>query len=228
MGLGTALHLVSKGYRVKGYDLNPESGAKFVKSGGDTCTSPVAAAKDVDDLIIMVVNDEQVRQVLFDADRGVLKSMKIGATIYICSTVPPAFMLELQDQFTKLERNDVILVDAPVSGGATRAANGCLTILASGPVSMSKQILEELSERLYIIDGGIGQASKVKAVNQLLAGVHVVAATEAIGLAAKAGLDTREVYEIIINAAGNSWIFENRVRYSRNYKGSFPLPGRGG
>jgi 3-hydroxyisobutyrate dehydrogenase-like beta-hydroxyacid dehydrogenase len=68
-----------------------------------------------------------------------------------------------------------------------------------------------MSEKLFIISGGIGAASNVKMVNQLLAGVHIAAASEAIGLAVRMGLNTRRVYDIIVNAAGNSWMFENRV-----------------
>ena len=101
-----------------------------------------------------------------------------------------------------------------MSGGTVRAANGSLTILASGTDSALKaadSILRCMSENLYIIPGGIGAASNVKMINQLLAGVHIASAAEAMGLAAKAGLNTREVYDIIVNAAGNSWMFENRV-----------------
>jgi 3-hydroxyisobutyrate dehydrogenase-like beta-hydroxyacid dehydrogenase len=68
-----------------------------------------------------------------------------------------------------------------------------------------------MSDTLFTIEGGIGAASKIKMVNQLLVGIHIAVAAEAMGLAAKAGLNTREVYNVIITAAGNSWAFENRV-----------------
>jgi 3-hydroxyisobutyrate dehydrogenase-like beta-hydroxyacid dehydrogenase len=113
-----------------------------------------------------------------------------------------------------MSRNDIFLVDCPVSGGTARAADGTLTILSSGSSSAlnrSKQILEDMSEKLFVIPGGIGAASNVKMVNQLLAGIHIAAASEAMGLALRMGLNTRRVYEIIVNAAGNSWMFENRV-----------------
>lgn len=111
-------------------------------------------------------------------------------------------------------RQDIFLVDSPVSGGTVRAAEGNLTILASGSeeaLNQANPFLTDLSEKLYIIPGGIGAASNVKMINQLLAGIHIAAAAEAMGLAAKAGLNTRQVYEIILRAAGNSWMFENRV-----------------
>lgn len=106
------------------------------------------------------------------------------------------------------------MIDCPVSGGTARAANGTLTIFASGEadaLQKARGLLDDMSEKLYIIPGGAGAASKVKMVNQLLVGTHIAAATEAMALATKAGLNTREVYNIITSAAGNSWAFENRV-----------------
>lgn len=113
-----------------------------------------------------------------------------------------------------MQRGDVLLIDSPVSGGTIRAAQGKLTILAAGSeraLNYGQEILSLMSEQLYIIPGGIGAASSVKMINQLLAGTHIAAAAEAMGLAAKAGLNTRQVYDIIVTAAGNSWMFKDRV-----------------
>jgi 3-hydroxyisobutyrate dehydrogenase-like beta-hydroxyacid dehydrogenase len=141
-------------------------------------------------------------------------ALPVNATIILCSTVPAAYLHEVQARLVELDRTDLFLIDSPVSGGTIRAAQGTLTILASGSslaLTRGSQILSDLSEKLYIIPGGIGAASNVKMINQLLAGVHIAAAAEAMGLAAKAGLNTREVYDIITHAAGSSWMFENRV-----------------
>lgn len=132
----------------------------------------------------------------------------------ICSTVSPTFHETLTTLITRTGRSDLSIIDCPVSGGTKRAADGTLTILASGtPEALSRAdtLLRDMSEKLYIIPGGAGAGSKMKMVNQLLVGTHIAAAAEAMGLAAKAGLNTREVYNIIVNAAGNSWAFENRV-----------------
>jgi 3-hydroxyisobutyrate dehydrogenase-like beta-hydroxyacid dehydrogenase len=111
------------------------------------------------------------------------------------------------------------LIDSPVSGGTVRAADGTLTILSSAsPAALlrGKKVLSDMSEKLFVIPGGIGAASNVKMVNQLLAGVHIAAAAEAMGLAVKLGLNTRRVYDIIVNTSGNSWMFENRVPHMLN------------
>jgi 3-hydroxyisobutyrate dehydrogenase-like beta-hydroxyacid dehydrogenase len=140
--------------------------------------------------------------------------LPLNSAVILCSTVPSAYLMDIQSKLETLRRNDIFLVDSPVSGGTIRAAQGTLTILSSAsPAALcqSKQILSDMSEKLFVIPGGIGAASNVKMVNQLLAGVHIAVASEAMGLAVRMGLNTRRVYEIIINAAGNSWMFENRV-----------------
>lgn len=134
----------------------------------------------------------------------------------MCSTLPAAFLQELQCELRTLGRDDILLVDCPVSGGTIRAAQGTLTVLASGSEEALKRahpVLSCMSKDLFVIPGGVCAASNVKMINQLLCGVHIAAAAEAMGLAAKAGLNTREVYEIIVNAAGNSWMFQDRVRH---------------
>lgn len=136
------------------------------------------------------------------------------ATIIICSTVPPDYLQQVQSKLESINRSDIFLIDSPVSGGTIRAASGTLTILSSASpaaLSQGRQVLSDMSEKLYIILGGVGAASNIKMVNQLLAGVHIAAAAEAMGLAVKMGLNTRRVYDVIVNAAGNSWMFENRV-----------------
>lgn len=128
--------------------------------------------------------------------------------------MPASFLKLVQQKLNDISRSDIHLIDCPVSGGTVRAAQGKLTILAAGTESalqQGRELLTLLSEKLYIIPGGIGTASNVKMINQLLAGIHIAAAGEAMGLAAKAGLNTRQVYDIILTAAGSSWMFENRV-----------------
>lgn len=138
----------------------------------------------------------------------------MNATIIICSTVPSAYLQDVSSSLEKINREDIFLVDSPVSGGTVRASQGSLTILSSGSstaLDRGKRLLIDMSEKLYVIPGGIGAASNVKMVNQLLAGVHIAAAAEAMGLAAAMELNTQLVYDIVVNSVGNSWMFENRV-----------------
>ncbi|KAH7350560.1 hypothetical protein BKA65DRAFT_453015 [Rhexocercosporidium sp. MPI-PUGE-AT-0058] len=214
MGFGMASHLFGLGYHVTGFDVYEPSLEKFRALGAKTATSPREAAQESDFFICMVANSNQAESVLFDTETGAVKALPQNATIILCSTVPSRYLASVQSSLEKLGRSDILLVDSPVSGGTVRAAQGNLTILASGTspsLERGNSILSDMSEKLYIIPGGVGVASNVKMINQLLAGVHIAAAAEAMGLAAKAGLNTRQVYEIIVGAAGNSWMFENRV-----------------
>ena len=114
----------------------------------------------------------------------------------------------------QLEASGRHYLDAPISGGAQRAAQGELTILASGsPAAFAKArpALDAMAAKLYELGDAAGEGAAFKMINQLLAGVHIVAASEAIAFAAKQGLDIRKVYEVITASAGNSWMFENRM-----------------
>ncbi|KAH6995919.1 hypothetical protein BKA56DRAFT_650710 [Ilyonectria sp. MPI-CAGE-AT-0026] len=202
MGLGMAGNLLAKSrYLVRGYDVYPPSVQKFVSQGGGDAKSAKDVAENSELLVCMVTNAQQIESVLFNEQDGALQ-------------VSPTFHETLQTRFTQAGRSDILVVDCPVSGGTKRAADGTLSIFASGTadaLAKADEILHDMSQNLYIIPGGLGAASKVKMVNQLLVGTHIAAAAEAMGLATKAGLDTREVYKIITNAAGSSWAFENRV-----------------
>ncbi|OBT54587.1 hypothetical protein VE04_04041 [Pseudogymnoascus sp. 24MN13] len=214
MGLGMASHLVSEGHNVTGYDVYEPSLEKFRGVGGGVSSSPKEAARGNQYLICMVTNSQQAESVLFDSANGAVQALPTNSTIILCSTVPATFLKSVQQKLDDMNRSDIHLIDSPVSGGTVRASQGKLTILAAGTESALQQgheVLKLLSEKLYIIPGGIGTASNVKMINQLLAGIHIAAAGEAMGLAAKAGLNTRQVYDIILTAAGSSWMFENRV-----------------
>jgi len=107
-----------------------------------------------------------------------------------------------------------LYLDAPISGGAQRAAEGKLTVLASGsPEAFRKArpALDAMAAKVYELGAAPGAGAAFKMINQLLAGVHIAAAAEAITFAARQGLDIRRVYEVITASAGNSWMFENRV-----------------
>jgi 3-hydroxyisobutyrate dehydrogenase len=114
----------------------------------------------------------------------------------------------------QLEATGRHYLDAPISGGAQRAAQGELTILASGSqaaFAKARPALDAMAAKLYELGDAAGQGAAFKMINQLLAGVHIAAASEAITFAAKQGLDLQKVYEVITASAGNSWMFENRM-----------------
>ncbi|HDI5139816.1 TPA: NAD(P)-dependent oxidoreductase, partial [Salmonella enterica subsp. enterica serovar Paratyphi C] len=166
----------------------------------------------VDALVILVVNAAQVRQVLFGED-GVAHLMKPGGAVMVSSTISSADAQEIAAALTALNLN---MLDAPVSGGAVKAAQGEMTVMASGSeaaFTRLKPVLDAVASNVYRISDTPGAGSTVKIIHQLLAGVHIAAAAEAMALAARAGIPLDVMYDVVTHAAGNSWMFENRMQH---------------
>jgi putative dehydrogenase len=210
MGYGMAQSLAKAGFAVTGFDTRPEAVSRFSATHGAGAVSLSAAAMGADIVVIVVVNADQTRKALL-GEGGLLKAAKPGAVIVSCATMAPD---EARELASAVEAAGRLYVDAPLSGGAARAAEGALTILASGApeaVAKARPILDALASKLYILGDDPGVAASFKVVNQLLAGVHIAAACEAIVFAKRLGLDIAKVYEVIVASAGSSWMFENRV-----------------
>ena len=210
MGLGMARNLLKHGHKVIGVDPSAAARDAFAAAGGVTAASPAEAAGAADVVVLAVVNAAQVEAVLF-GDGGAAGTLRRGGLVIQCATVPPAFARELGDRLAATGHD---LLDAPMSGGRARAESGELTFMASGApaaFAAAESILSATSAKVFRLGDAPGIGSLVKTVNQLLAGVHIATAAEAMALAAKAGADTRAVYEVISASAGNSWMFGNRV-----------------
>ncbi|VAI84946.1 unnamed protein product [Triticum turgidum subsp. durum] len=212
MGFGMASHLLKSGFSVTAYDVYKPTLARFAALGGLTKDSPEEVSRDVEILIIMVANEVQAESVLY-GNAGAVSVLPAGTSIILSSTVSPGFVTQLKGRL-EAECREIKLVDAPVSGGVKRAADGTLTVIVSGTdeaLHCTGRVLSALSEKLYLIKGGCGAASSVKMVNQLLAGVHIASAAEAMAFGARLNLRTRRIFEIIQHARGYSWMFGNRV-----------------
>ena len=210
MGFGMASSLLRAGFAVAGYDVSPESLARFAKAGGRTAASPADAARDAAVVVSVVVNAAQTEAVLFGPD-GVADAMPAGAVFVSSATMDPDVARRLAG---RLEASGRHYLDAPISGGAQRAAEGALTVLASGSeaaFAVARPALDAMTATLYELGPEPGQGAAFKMINQLLAGVHIATACEAIAFAARQGLDIGKVYEVITASAGNSWMFENRM-----------------
>ncbi|GAU16295.1 hypothetical protein TSUD_299270 [Trifolium subterraneum] len=217
MGFGMATHLLRSNFSVFGYDVYEPTRVRFSDAGGVVGNSPSEVSKDVDVLIIMVANEVQAENALY-GEYGAVSVLPPGATIILSSTVSPAYVSQLERRLHNGGKN-LKLVDAPVSGGVQRASMGTLTIMASGTDDALKSVgnvLAALSEKLYVIKGGCGSGSGIKMVNQLLAGVHIASAAEAMAFAARLGLNTRLLFDFITISGGTSWMFENRVPHMLN------------
>ena len=215
MGSGMAQSLRRAGHTVHVFDVRREVAAAFAKDGGvahDTLAS-LGAACDV--IVSVVVNAAQTESVLFgdSTTPGCAASMKPGSVFVMCSTVDPNWSVALE---ARLEAMGLQYVDAPISGGAAKAAAGQMTMMtAAKPAAyaVAEPLLNDMAAKVYKLGDSAGAGSKVKIINQLLAGVHIAAAAEAMALGLREGVDAAALYEVITHSAGNSWMFENRMAH---------------
>lgn len=213
MGYGMAAHLLNSGFPVVGYDVYSPLMDRFEAQGGAVAQTPRDAVKEADFLVCMVATSAQATPLFFDEVIGAVQGLRSDATIIMCATVAPSYMVELCKRLREF-RPDVHLIDSPVSGGAGRAADGTLSIFSSGEgthLDHASSVLECMSSKLYRIAGGLGGGSKAKMIHQIFAGVNIAMASEAMGLVAIAGFNTREAFEELRIRSGNSWMFSNRV-----------------
>ena len=210
MGSGMARSLLRAGHAVTGCDLSQAARDRLDAEGGKAFATPADAAVGADIAIVVVLNDAQTEAVLF-GESGVVARMRPGAVVISSATMPPASAKAFAD---RAAQSGIHYLDAPISGGAARADAGKLTIMASGSADAfraARPALDVMAETVYELGAEAGIGASFKIVNQLLAGVHIAAACEAITFAKKLGLDINRVFEVITKSAGNSWMFENRI-----------------
>lgn len=219
MGYGMACSLLRAGMEVRGYDIAQAALQRFAAAGGSIATSPATAATGAHVVLVMVLNGEQVEQALFGA-HGVTAALspqpntdrvERPPVIMVCSTVAPALIRNLA---THLAALGIELLDAPVSGGVARAADGSLSVMASGSpaaFAAAAPVLDAIAANVYRMGNEPGQGATMKLINQVLAGIHIAAAAEAVAFGARAGIDPRHAYDVITHSAGNSWMFADRV-----------------
>ncbi|MCS6765580.1 MAG: NAD-binding protein [Candidatus Protistobacter heckmanni] len=210
MGMGMAQSLRRAGCTVHVCDKRADVAKAFAAEGGTAHADPAGVAARCGVLVSVVVNAAQTEEVLFGAG-GAAAAMRPGSVFVMCSTVDPNWSSRLE---ARLAEKGILYLDAPISGGAARAASGEITMMTAGAdaaYALCEPILKSISARFYKLGAKAGAGSKVKIINQLLAGVHIAAAAEAMALGLREGVDPRDLYEVISNSAGNSWMFSNRM-----------------
>jgi L-threonate 2-dehydrogenase len=212
MGLGMAGSLRRAGFAVGVLDVRREVAESFAAQGGVAYSTPAEMAAACEVLISVVVNSAQTETVLF-GEAGAAHVMRPGSLFVMCSTVDPNWSIGIE---RRLAEKGILYLDAPISGGAAKAAKGEITMMTSGsPGAYAKAggALEAMATKVYRLGPAAGTGSKVKIVHQLLAGVHVAAAAEAMALGIREGVDPAALYDVVTHAAGNSWMFENRMAH---------------
>lgn len=212
MGMGAAKSCIRAGLDVYGVDLNPAALETLKNAGAkDVATDANQFASELDAVLILVINAKQVKSVLFDS--GLAANLKPQTAVMVSATISAQDAKEIE---AGLKAHDLVMLDAPVSGGAVKAEAGEMTIMASGSpqaFEMLKPVLDATAGKVYNIGEEIGLGATVKIIHQLLAGVHIAAGAEAMALAARANIPLDLMYDVVTNAAGNSWMFENRMKH---------------
>lgn len=212
MGMGAAKSCVRAGLDVYGIDLNPTALATLKASGAKAVSNNALEFADkLDAVLVLVVNARQVNAVLFDS--GLAAALKPHTVVMVSATISAEDAKAIE---VKLAAHQLQMLDAPVSGGAIKAEAGEMTIMASGSTAVFAKlapVLDATAAKVYNIGAEIGLGATVKIIHQLLAGVHIAAGAEAMALAARANIPLDLMYDVVTNAAGNSWMFENRMKH---------------
>ncbi len=210
MGLGVVQSLRRNGFPVLARDIDPAAEAAAIAAGATGRPTPAAIAQDSSIVILLVVDAAQIETALFGTD-GAVAALAPGAIVIVSSTVAPAFVVSVGERLTAA---GVQLLDAPVSGGPQRAANGTMTIMVSGnaaTIDACRAPLAAISGKCFVVGGQPGAAATFKVLNNQLAAVNLAAGAEAMALALRAGVDPRLFLEVVNASSGASWIFNDRM-----------------
>jgi 3-hydroxyisobutyrate dehydrogenase-like beta-hydroxyacid dehydrogenase len=211
MGAPMARRLAANGNPPAVYDAVGERAAALAEFGCRSATSPGDAARTADVVLLMVVNGEQVSDVLF-SDSGVVSTLRPGGTVIVLSTIGPSAIRQIS---RRLSAYPIDLIDAPVSGGVARAEAGELLIMTAGDravLARATPVLDVLASQLADCDEEIGNAQAVKLVNQLLCGIHIVAAAEALSYAEALGIHREFALDVVKQGAASSFMLCDRGR----------------
>jgi 3-hydroxyisobutyrate dehydrogenase/putative dehydrogenase len=209
MGGPMAACLARAGHQVHGYDIVPDRAAALAADGVRPAAGIAAAVAGAELTAIMVATPGQLEQVLFGPD-GAVAALRTGQIVLIMATVGPAASTSAA---SRLAEHGITVLDAPVSGGVTRAAAGDLLIMVSGPagaVAQAQPVLDVLARSAPVVGPAAGDGQRMKLVNQLLCGVHIAVAAEALAFAEALGLNAADCWQVLRDGAAASFMFEDR------------------
>ena len=230
MGRPMLRNLVTKGFPVVAYDVQPAALEEATRLGATPAGSAATAAAEGDLLITMLPSASHVESAYL-GPRGVLEGIAPGRLCVDMSTIDPATS---QRVAARLRERGVRFIDAPVSGGVGGAEDGTLAIMVGGDpgdLAEAGPALRAMGKHIVHV-GAVGAGEVAKLCNNLIAGVVTVAVSEAFRIAEGFGVDARVLTEIISNSSGRTWIMEHghpvpgivpRAASSRDYAPGFTV-----
>ncbi len=211
MGGAMAARLLALGWPVQVHDIDPQKHTALVAAGASAHASPAQAAAGCAAVIVCVVDAAQCEQVLF-GPQGLAGVMPPGGMVMLCPTIAPQDTERLAG---RLALQGIAVLDAPMSGGPARARDGSMSLMLAGPdalVARHEALLGALSSRIFRISERVGDGGRTKLVNNLAAGINLVAAAEVLAMARTMGLDLGRTLDVIEQSSGQSWIGSDRMR----------------
>ena len=211
MGGGMTANLLAKGWNVLVSDIDAQKVENWVSKGATAQSIRDQIAPEIIAIIVCVVDAAQIADVMF-GDDGLAYRLKPGQTVILCPTILPQ---DVESFAARLAERGIHTIDAPMSGGPVRAADGTMSLLVACPQAVFAQqagLLNALSSKVFNISEKPGDAARTKLVNNLLAGINLVGAAEALALADKLGLDVTKTLAVMEQSSGQSWIGSDRMR----------------
>lgn len=214
MGGAMVQRLRERGWPVAVCDIDPQRQDEARQAGAAVCANPQAAAATLLDggvLAVVVVDAAQCREVLWGA-QGAASALRAGQTVLLCPTIAPQ---DVEAIALRLAGQGVHTLDAPMSGGPARARVGSMSLMLAGPAVVAERharLLADLSNAVFRVGERVGDGARTKLVNNLLAGINLAGAAEALALAERLGLDAGTTLDVIERSSGQSWIGSDRLR----------------
>ena len=211
MGGAMAARLLEAGWPVQVCDIDLHRVRALELQGAQVRHTPAQCADGVAALIVCVVDSPQVEAVLF-GPAGAATVLQPGQDVLLCPTIAP----QDTERFTaRLQGHGVCTIDAPMSGGPIRARDGTMSLMLAGAddvIARQRDLIDSLSGKVWRVSSRPGDGARAKLVNNLLAGINLVGAAEAIALAERLGLDAANMLALIEQSSGQSWIGSDRMR----------------
>lgn len=210
MGMAIALNLQQRGFGVAIRDVRPEVDAQAREQGLRVCASPLEIAQAADFIVIVVVNAAQTCDVLF-GEQGVATMPGQRKTVLLCPTIAPE---DTESIAQRLIAAGFDVIDGPMSGGPVRARDGTMSLMLAGEPAVIERnalLLNAMSNRVFRLGRRHGDGARYKLVNNLVAGMNLIAASEAVALSVKLGLDPAAMVDLMSASSGQSMMLDDRL-----------------
>ncbi|MGA8514015.1 MAG: NAD(P)-dependent oxidoreductase, partial [Burkholderiaceae bacterium] len=211
MGGGMVTNLLARGYQLHVHDVDAAKTCFYQAKGAVVHATGAQTAMQSIATIVCVVDANQVDSVLF-GPHGLATTVPAGHTVLLCPTIAPQ---DTERFAAQLAKRGIHTIDAPMSGGPARAADGSMSLMVACLDAVFAQhavLMHHLSSKVFRISQRVGDGARTKLVNNLLAGINLVGAAEVLALAHKMGLDQGRTLEVIEQSSGQSWIGSDRMR----------------